>query len=66
MLSFVVRSVAIDAAAFVGAHGHEILEDVEHASHLAEDEHAVTPLFELSQKLVEQHHFAAVRDKMLA
>lgn len=43
-----------------------VLQHVQHARHLAEDEHARVALLQLGQQLVQQHHLAAVLNQVLA
>ena len=44
---------------------HVVRQNVEHADHLAEDEHAVVVCPEALEELVEQDHLAAVHDEGL-
>ncbi len=43
-----------------------VLQDVDHARHLTEDEHAALALLEPRQQLVQQHQLAAVLHQVLA
>ena len=59
-LSLLVRCLAVEAAVLVARPAAVVLQDVQHARHLAEDQHATTTLLEARQQLVQQHHLAAV------
>mmetsp|Transcript_39745 Transcript_39745/g.128644 ORF Transcript_39745/g.128644 Transcript_39745/m.128644 type:complete len:201 (-) Transcript_39745:581-1183(-) len=45
--------------------GAVVLEDVEHARHLREEEHAVASPLEPAEQLVEEYHLPAVEDEAL-
>ena len=47
------------------AHGEVVGQDVEHAHHLGEDEHAVAGVLESTQQLVQQEQLAAPANQLL-
>mmetsp|Transcript_28915 Transcript_28915/g.83963 ORF Transcript_28915/g.83963 Transcript_28915/m.83963 type:complete len:731 (+) Transcript_28915:2411-4603(+) len=65
-LAIGVIGVAIDAAVLVAAHVHKILEDVQNARHLGEDEDSAATLLEPLEELVEHVELAAVVDQVIA
>jgi hypothetical protein len=54
---YALRRVLLDQAV--------VLQKVEHADELREDEHLVSLLLQLPQHLVKQHHLSRVRDHLL-
>ena len=57
------RRGAVEALKEKAAQFAVVGDDVEHAHHLGEDEHAVPGLLEAAQQLVQEHHFARREDE---
>eukprot|EP00053_Salpingoeca_punica_P017129 m.163900 g.163900 ORF g.163900 m.163900 type:complete len:637 (-) comp17120_c0_seq4:1564-3474(-) len=64
-LTVLVRRLAVEAAVLVAAPPAVVLQDVQHAGHLAEDEHARALLLQLLQQPVKHDHLAAVLDDVV-
>lgn len=47
----------------ISSQAHVIRQNIQNSDHLAEDENAVPIRFELSEKFVEQDHFAGTHDE---
>uniref|UniRef100_A0AAG5DLD8 Uncharacterized protein n=1 Tax=Anopheles atroparvus TaxID=41427 RepID=A0AAG5DLD8_ANOAO len=60
-----VRRLAIEPAVLVAAPVAKVLQDVQHARHLAEDEYARVLLLQLPEQLVEHHHLAGVLQQVV-
>ncbi len=58
-------SVAIESEVGVFSPETVVLQDVQHASHLAEDEHSRAFLLEPRQQLVKSAHFAAIGHQVM-
>mmetsp|Transcript_14388 Transcript_14388/g.42483 ORF Transcript_14388/g.42483 Transcript_14388/m.42483 type:complete len:268 (-) Transcript_14388:898-1701(-) len=65
ILSLFICGLAIDAAVWVPSRHKKVVENVEHPSHLREDENTVALGAELHQEPVQQDEFATVRHKVL-
>mmetsp|Transcript_32858 Transcript_32858/g.77904 ORF Transcript_32858/g.77904 Transcript_32858/m.77904 type:complete len:460 (-) Transcript_32858:740-2119(-) len=66
VLAVIPGCVTVDPAVLVAFVQAVILQYVEHASHLREDEHAAVPLLQLRQQFVEEDELAAVLDQVIA
>mmetsp|Transcript_59635 Transcript_59635/g.158717 ORF Transcript_59635/g.158717 Transcript_59635/m.158717 type:complete len:424 (-) Transcript_59635:1733-3004(-) len=66
LLARVARDATVDAAVLVAAVPAVVLEDVEHARHLAEDQYARAFLLALVQQPVKHAQLGAVVDKVVA
>ena len=66
VLARVPVGVTVDAAVLVPAEEEVILEDVEEAGHLGEDEDAAALLLELLEQLIEEDHLTGVLHEVLA
>ena len=63
-LSIHVSSVSIEPKVVMLSPEAVVLQDVQHSSHLAEDEHSRALLLQLGEQLVQHTHLPTVEDKM--
>ena len=59
-ITYLVTGVSINAAVLIALADHVILQNINHAGHLTEHQHAVTALLHLAQQLVQQDHLATI------
>mmetsp|Transcript_19465 Transcript_19465/g.73536 ORF Transcript_19465/g.73536 Transcript_19465/m.73536 type:complete len:338 (-) Transcript_19465:1450-2463(-) len=65
LLPVVSRDRPVEALTAEAAMPTEVLQEIQHADHLAEDEHLVALPLQLGEKLVHQHHLPAGCDDAL-
>ena len=65
LLARVARDGAVEALMDITAKRHVVAKDIQHAHHLAEDEHAMAILPQAREQLVQQDHLPAVHNEAL-